>query len=634
MVFLVTEERPQEAPAGTLEKQTALQKLAMKSGKWLPEFVLLHLNYNVFDMNATIETNPLLDRLPKHLKQFIKPQDYSDYTPINQAVWRYVMRKNVDYLSKVAHKSYLDGLKKTGIEVDNIPSMYGMNRILTDIGWAAVAVDGFIPPNAFMEFQAYNVLVIASDIRQLEHIEYTPAPDIIHEGAGHAPIIANPEYAEYLRRFGEIGCKAISSDKDYQMYEAIRLLSIVKEAEDTPQATIDAAEKAVEDLQNNMGELSEMAQIRNLHWWTVEYGLIGTVENPKIYGAGLLSSIGESAYCMTDKVTKIPYDISAANQSFDITKLQPQLYVTPTFAYLNLVLEEFANKMALRTGGLSGIEKLIDSTALGTIELSTGLQISGVFTKVIAHEGKPIYIQTTGKTALASREKELVGHGTLAHAEGFGSPIGKLKGINLAIEDMSPKDLNAYNITEGNTVKLEFEGNITVEGEIVTGSRNLQGEIILIRMNNCTVTHGETILFQPEWGVYDMAVGKKLVSAFSGPADVNSFDLITHMPSSTTIKAKHSAERDDLETLYQTVRSIRETKDLETSLVPVFNKLKAEHPNDWLLSVEIVELLKDRNEPQLLEDLLVYLENLKQRRPEVAHLISGGLDLIFEKENA
>jgi phenylalanine-4-hydroxylase len=60
-------------------------------------------------------------------------------------------------------------------------------------------------------------------------------------------------------------------------------------------------------------------------------------------------------HCMTPEVTKIPYDISAATQNFDITKLQPQLYVTPTFAYLNLVLEEFANKMALRTGGLSGI---------------------------------------------------------------------------------------------------------------------------------------------------------------------------------------------------------------------------------------------------------------------------------------
>jgi phenylalanine-4-hydroxylase len=583
-------------------------------------------------MNTKIKSNPLLDRLPKHLKQFIKPQDYSDYTPINQAVWRYVMRKNVNYLSKVAHSSYLEGLKKTGIEVDNIPSMYGMNRILSEIGWAAVAVDGFIPPNAFMEFQAYNVLVIASDIRQLQHIEYTPAPDIIHEGAGHAPIIANPEYAEYLRRFGEIGCKAISSSKDYEMYEAIRLLSILKEAEGTPKVEIEAAEKAVEDLQNNMGELSEMAQIRNLHWWTVEYGLIGTMENPKIYGAGLLSSIGESAWCMTDNVKKIPYDFSAVHQSFDITKLQPQLYVTPDFAYLSLILEEFANTMALRTGGLSGIKKLIHSKALGTVELSTGLQISGVFTNVIEQEGKPIYFQTTGKTALSYREKELVGHGTSTHPEGFGSPIGKLKGINLAIEDMSPRDLKAYGVYEGQTATLEFEGDIKVVGEIITGKRNLHGEIILICFKNCTVTHGDTVLFQPEWGNYDMAVGKKLVSAFSGPADVSSFDLISHVPSSKTIKAKQTAERDDLEVLYQTVRSIRESNDTTTSLEPIFEKLQNNHPNDWLLSVELIELLNTRNETNLMQQVLLHLENLKKQRPEIEKLISNGLELIFENE--
>lgn len=299
-------------------------------------------------MLENIESNKILDRLPAHLKQFIKPQNYEEYNAINQAVWRYVMRKNVDYLSKVAHSSYLDGLKQTGISIDSIPNMYGMNRILKEIGWAAVAVDGFIPPAAFMEFQAYNVLVIASDIRQLDHIEYTPAPDIIHEGAGHAPIIANPEYAEYLRRFGEIGCKAISSAKDYEMYEAIRHLSIIKEAEDTPENEIKKAEEQVDYLQNNMGEQSEMAQIRNLHWWTVEYGLIGTPEDPKIYGAGLLSSIGESAWCMTDKVKKIPYSLEASKQDFDITKPQPQLYVTPDFAHLSLVLEEFANTMALR----------------------------------------------------------------------------------------------------------------------------------------------------------------------------------------------------------------------------------------------------------------------------------------------
>jgi phenylalanine-4-hydroxylase len=75
----------------------------------------------------------------------------------------------------------------------------------------------------------------------------------------------------------------------------------VKEAEDTHKQLLTKL-KSSRRFAKNMGELSEMAQIRNLHWWTVEYGLIGTLDNPKIYGAGLLSSIGESAWCMTDEV--------------------------------------------------------------------------------------------------------------------------------------------------------------------------------------------------------------------------------------------------------------------------------------------------------------------------------------------
>lgn len=577
-------------------------------------------------MNESFESNPLIDRLPKHLKQFIKPQNYDEYTPINQAVWRYVMRKNVDYLSKVAHSSYMEGLKKTGISIENIPSMYGMNRILQEIGWAAVAVDGFIPPNAFMEFQAYNVLVIASDIRQLENIEYTPAPDIIHEGAGHAPIIANPEYAEYLRRFGEIGCKAISSAHDYEIYEAIRELSILEEAEGTSEEELKRIRTKVDELQAKTTEPSEMALIRNLHWWTVEYGLIGTVENPKIYGAGLLSSIGESEWCMTDKVIKLPYSIDAAYQGFDITKPQPQLYVTQDFAQLSMVLEEFANKMALRTGGLSGVKKLINSKALGTIELSTGLQISGIFTNVIENNGKPVYVQSTGKTALSYREKELVNHGTSYHSEGFGSPIGRLKNINLAIEDMSPRDLQAYDIYEGKHIELEFEGDIKVSGEIITGSRNLQGEIILISFKNCTVTHNDQVLFQPEWGTFDMAVGKKVVSAFSGPADINSFDMITHVPSTKTIKSKKSEEREALEKLYAKVRSSRED-DLKEDLDLILKDLIQNHPQDWLLSLEIVEIAKQHNLP-IYNEALEHLLNVKEQRPEVSHLIANGLNLL------
>ncbi|WP_114490776.1 aromatic amino acid hydroxylase [Candidatus Ulvibacter alkanivorans] len=589
-------------------------------------------------MEQRIETNELLDRLPPHLKQYIKPQDYEQYTPINQAVWRYVMRKNVDYLSKVAHASYVDGLEKTGISIEAIPSMYGMNRILKEIGWAAVAVDGFIPPNAFMEFQAYKVLVIASDIRQLEHIEYTPAPDIIHEGAGHAPIIASPDYAEYLRRFGEIGAKAISSAHDMELYEAVRALSILKASEDSSDAMIAAAEKEVLELQQKEVAPSEISLIRNLHWWTVEYGLVGTVDHPKIYGAGLLSSIGESTWCMKEEVKKIPYSIDAAYQDFDITKPQPQLYVTPDFAYLQEVLEEFANTMAVRKGGWRGLHKLIESKQIGTIEISTGLQISGRFTRMIQNEdNEVVYFETEGETALSYREKEVIGHGVSRHANGFRSPLGKLKGINLAIENMGPRDLQAYNFYDGKPIAFEFESGITVEGLNVTGMRNLRGELMLIQFTNCTVSYKDEILFSPDMGDFDMAVGKEILSAFAGAADYLSFDLVTHVSKSTTARPTLTESEVALNALYKSVRDLREklkdgvsTDDKDAVLPPIFADVQASHPNDWLLPLEIYELVA-RDDSSFSERVLNYLINLKSRRPTVAHLIDDGL-LLLEKK--
>ena len=576
-------------------------------------------------METHFELNDVTKKLPLHLHKFIVKQPYDEYTAQNHAVWRYVMRLNVDYLSKVAHESYLEGLNKVGITVNEIPRMEGMNRILGNIGWAAVSVDGFIPPNAFMEFQAYNVLVVASDMRTIEHIEYTPAPDIIHESAGHAPIIANAEYAEYLRRFGEIGSKAISSKQDYELYEAIRLLSILKENPNSTQSELDEAQEKVIHIQNNMGEASEMAQIRNLHWWTVEYGLIGTVESPKIYGAGLLSSIGESEWCLQDKVKKLPYNVEVANVGFDITKPQPQLFVTPDFAHLSLVLNQFANSMAIRTGGLSSVNKLINSENLGTLELSTGIQVSGMFSEVINHKGMPIYIKTIGPTALAYREKELIGHGIKYHAEGFGSPVGKLKGMNLAIEDMSPKDLEVYGLYEGKQIKLEFEGGITVEGEIITGQRNLMGKIILISFKNCTVMHGDEFLFKPEWGIYDMAIGKGIVSGFSGPAALNSFEDIGKVSEEKTIKISYSKDELELFDLYQQVRDLRDAKKVDIGILKtIFKIIQDDYENDWLLPLEIYELVY-KKDAVFEEQVHAYLKSLTKFQK----LIENGLRLIY-----
>ncbi len=577
------------------------------------------------------ESNELIDRLPKHLKQFIKPQNYEEYTPINQAVWRYVMRKNVNYLTKVAHKSYVEGLRKTGIGIEKIPSMYGMNRILKEIGWAAVAVDGFIPPNAFMEFQAYKVLVIASDMRQLENIEYTPAPDIVHEAAGHAPIIANPDYAEYLRRLGDIGAKAILSKHDIDLYEAVRKLSILKEAEGSNAAEIKAAALEVERLQEMEVEFSEMAQMRNLQWWTVEYGLIGDLENPKIYGAGLLSSIGESKSCMTDAVTKLPYSIKASEQGFDITKPQPQLYVTPDFSYLMEVLEEFANTLSLRKGGAKGLQKLIGSQMVGTIELNTGLQISGQFSRVILNEdNEVIFFKTTGSTALAYREKELIGHGIQYHKDGFSSPLGKLKNINLAIEDMGPFDLKAYNFYDNEWLSFEFESGIKVKGLNVTGIRNIQGKLMLIQLTDCTVTYGDEVLFKPQYGTFDMVVGSQIIAAYAGAADDNSFPNLYEASKVHTIKPNKSSTFLKLEEQYAKVRQLRESGvSDDAQLKEIFEFVQKEFPSEWLLLLEVLEIAKAED---LRISLVDMLDRIITQHGNLRALIKEGLEILKKEE--
>jgi len=581
----------------------------------------------IFDL---MEMNEILEKLPAHLMSLVIDQPYDEYSAQDHAVWRYVMRQNVRYLGDTAHGSYLEGLKKTGISIDKIPSMYGMNRILRDIGWAAVAVDGFIPPSAFMAFQAYNILVIAADIRPIGQIGYTPAPDIIHEAAGHAPIIADPSYADFLRRFGEIGSRAFLSPQDYKLYEAIRHLSIIKADPYSSKEEIEKAEKHLTDCANNMGEPSELAKIRSLHWWTVEYGLIGDLENPKIYGAGLLSSIAESANCMKPRVKKLPLTVEAANFNFDITEPQPQLFVTPDFDTLNKVLDEFAETMALRRGGLYGLKQAIRSENTATCVYSSGIEVSGTFTKVLEWNGEPVYLQTTGPTSLNWEGRELPGHGKTYHNQGFGSPVGKIRYLSVALEDFSEEELGQVGITVGDCVNLDFESGVHVTGLIqqlvIRG-----GRLILISFTNCLVSYEGRVLFEPSWGVYDMAVGKKITSAYSGPADPEAFGLNYPAPAEKTHKIMHDEKTLKLHAIYQKVRDIREDNCSYALLASLWEELKNDHPADWLCALEILEMLKQKKiDDGLSKEITLYLLSKQASEPSLSKLIADGLEIISQ----
>ena len=577
--------------------------------------------------------NAQVAKLPKHLRKYIVDQCYERYTPVDHAVWRYVMRQNYSYLKDVAYYPYIPGLKKAGLTIEKIPNLQEINDSLAEIGWGAVTVDGFIPPAAFMEYQAYKVLVIAADIRQLEHIEYTSAPDIIHESAGHAPIISDEKYNQYLSYLGTLGTRALFSSADYALYEAIRHLSILKEMPHADPAEIAEAEAKVLYQQQNLGTPSEMALLSRLQWWTVEYGLIGDLQNPKIYGAGLLSSIGESVSCMKPSVKKIEYTIDAINYSYDITQQQPQLFVTPTFQNLIDVLQTFESNMAFRKGGAESLQKAIECKNICTAVLSSGLQISGVFSELFQDQsGNLQYFRTAGGTALSVDDQQLPSHDTTYHSDGFGSPLGKLKDANKFLEDFTEKDLIQFSIRNNEPVTLQFEHGILVEG-ILTQSLFSNGKLVLLSFRNCTVqdVNGNRY-FEPHWGNYDMAVGQSIVSVFNGVADKTQIADQLYVSNQHTTQQPYTEEDLQYHSLIKQIRDIREKRLPEITLPEVWQQLSSHCKQDWLGAMEVLELT-DSSETfaNIAREARSFLEQQKINYPNYTKLINDGLRIIDAK---
>ena len=581
-----------------------------------------------FDYN-----NKQVANLPLHLRKYIVEQEYDKYTPINHAVWRYVMRQNYSYLKNIAYYPYIPGLKKAGLTIDKIPSLQEINDALTEIRWGAVTVDGFIPPAAFMEFQAYRVLVIAADIRQLEHIEYTSAPDIIHESAGHAPIISDTKYNQYLSYLGKIGTKALFSSKDYELYESIRALSILKEMPNVDKEDLAKAEALVLDNQQNLGTPSEMALLSRLQWWSVEYGLIGDINNPKIYGAGLLSSIGESASCMQPEVKKITYTIDALKVGYDITKEQPQLFVTPTFQNLIDVLAQFESTMAYRVGGLESILKAIECKNICTATFSSGLQTSGVFSNVHKDKNKHIkYINTNSPTTLYFNDQFITGHGPDYHVDGFGAPVGKLLGSNKKLEDFTKQDLNEFGLVLETTVQLNYENGIQVNGKLVSLTFK-EDKLILMTFEHCRVTDQEgKCYFEPTWGIYDMAIGDSIVSVFNGTADKSIFEDQLYVSPKRTYQQNYTQQDIRYQDLFHQIRNYREENSSDDSLLLLWETLKNDFKEDWLGALEILELAAvDSNKTALANEIRIYLNVQINIYPRFTKLINDGLKIIDTK---
>ncbi len=578
--------------------------------------------------------------IPAHLRHYLVEQDYDKYTARDHALWRFIVRNAKDFMVENAHSSFLTGLEMTGIPTDRIPRISEMDEKLSKFGWRAVCVCGFIPPLAFLEFQSSNILPIAADMRSVEHFDYTPAPDIVHEALGHAPILADPGYRNYLSKYAMVARRAVFSQEDVRLYEAIRYLSDIKENPDSSPEKIKQAERDLIHAQESIEWISEASMIARMYWWTVEYGLVGDIKHPKIYGSGLLSSLAEGRDCLNAKVEKIPLSKVCTSTSYDITEPQPQLFVAKNFDQLNEVLKEFESTLVYIKGGVEGLALAKKAGSVTTTKLNSGIEISGVLKEYVIEKGQLTFVQWTGPVQLCCDGKQLEDQGPQRHPEGFSSPLGMWKGFKKAPVDLSDKDLNDGGLKKNSHCDLEFISGFKVSGLLKNWERSADGKLLFLTWADCTVSKASKVYFEPSWGHYDLAIGGSVSSVYGGPADWEKYGEGNFGRSSTKPGrvTPYSSQEKHLFSLYSQARTLREhilegkktSEDVRT-LKNLCAELMKDYAKEWLLAVELVELFyllnMEKKETETLRSVKMKVLDLSQYPKTQSRFIKMGMEL-------
>jgi phenylalanine-4-hydroxylase len=561
--------------------------------------------------------------VPAHLRHLVVEQDYGQYNAIDQAVWRFVLLQTYSRLVETAHPAYRNGLAATGISVERIPNIGEMSDKLGRFGWSAVCVDGFIPPRAFQEFQACGILPIAADIRTRGHLVYTPAPDIIHEAAGHAPILPDPVYAAYLKRIGDLGRKAFTLPSDDAVYRAVYTLSEVKENPTATAEEVASAEAGLRDALAGASEPSEAALLSRLYWWTAEYGLVGKLDDHKIYGAGLLSSLWESHFCHDPSVAKLPLDEQCLRTPYDITQPQPQLFVVEDFEALHGVLDRVERTLAFDVGGELALSRAIRSEGLASLRFSSGGWVTGVVRAAGPDRAHPAWIDVDGPVAFDWEGVVMPEHANLAGVDHTTILTGTLadgQPLKLAAESTFARLAQGSN----GRLRMPFASGAAVEGRLDRVARDSEGRVMHVQLSDVKLLLPQAPPRTLER--YILFAAGEFVTARAGALDAKVFgDRAFSDKRVPKARELPKAERALLR-LYERAQNAHGggPARMAAAYPRIVAALDKRYPGEWLLRWNMLEsLLKARHQGPLSRTLLADLERLEVRFDHREPIASG-----------
>jgi phenylalanine-4-hydroxylase len=217
-------------------------------------------------------------------------QDWNDYTPQEHATWDALFARQVAMLPDRVTPEFMEGLDALRLSKSGIPDFDELSeRLMKATGWQVVAVPGLVPDEVFFDHLANRRFVSGNFIRKPHELDYLKEPDVFHDVFGHVPLLANPVFADYMQAYGQGGQRAAA-----------------------------------------MGATDRLSR---LYWYTVEFGLVRSAGELKLYGAGIVSSYAESRFAIDDP--------SPNRIGFDLRRLMRTKYRIDDFQQNYFVIDSF-----------------------------------------------------------------------------------------------------------------------------------------------------------------------------------------------------------------------------------------------------------------------------------------------------
>jgi len=219
-------------------------------------------------------------------------QDWGAYTPEEHALYRRLFERQSKLVARYACPEWIEAIARLDA-ASQIPRFEQVStRLRAATGWEIVAVPGLIPDEAFFTHLANRRFPVTVWLRRPDEFDYIVEPDVFHDFFGHVPLLFDAVYAEHLHEYGKGGLKAMRLD-------AVKMLA-------------------------------------RLYWYTIEFGLMNTAQGVRAYGAGLLSSGGELAYCVDDpRPRRLPFDLERIMRTdYQIDRYQQRYFVIDSFEQL------------------------------------------------------------------------------------------------------------------------------------------------------------------------------------------------------------------------------------------------------------------------------------------------------------